>query len=176
MEWLTKIEKQVLHWVKDIPHLPNSARKWIAENIWWVAIIGAILLTISAALELLTVLGLMATLGTVANTYYPATTFVAWGFVTAIVSFVFAALQAGLLYMAVTPLKERQKKGWVLVFAAWLISIVGLVVSAVLTLNPFSFITTILFGAVFAAIWGYLLFEIHGEFAHLLKTKAAKKK
>ena len=176
MEWLTKIEKQVLRWLKDVPHLPANARKWIAGNVWWAVIIGAILFTISAVFELFAVLGLMAALGTVASTYYSATTFVAWSFVTATVSFVFAALQAGLLYMAVTPLKERQKKGWVLLFIVWLVGIIGLVASSILTLNPFSFITSILFGAVFAAIWGYLLFEIHGEFAHLIKTKAAKKK
>lgn len=176
MKLLTKLEHYILRIIRDLPHLPIGVRKWVSENIWWVAIVIAILSTLSAVLSLFAVLGLLTALSTVAGTYYAASTFVAWGVVTALVSFVFAAVQAGLLFMAVNPLKERNKKGWVLLFAAWLLGIISTVVSAILTLNPFGFITSLLFGALFAAIWGYILFEIHSQFNHTLHTKAAHTK
>lgn len=174
MELLRKIERKLLEWTKNVPHLPAGGRRWLGENVWWIALVGAILSAIGALFSVIAVLGLLSIVGTVAATYYVASTFTAWAIVTNLVNLVFVVLGMALLFMAVKPLQLKQKKGWVLLFASWLLSIVSVVVSAILTLNPFTFIANILFGAVGLAISGYFLFEIHSQFAHVEKTQGVK--
>ena len=174
MEVLGKLERMVLGWLKSVPHLPAGGRKWLGENVWWIALVGAILSAISALFTLIGVLGVLSVVGTVAATYYAASAFTGWAIVTGLVSLAFIVLEAVLLFIAVKPLQARQKKGWVLLFANWLLAAVSVVVSAVLSLNPFSFIFGIIFGAVWLAVIGYFLFEIHGQFAHVEKSHGVK--
>lgn len=176
MELLSKLERKVLDWGKNIPHLPEGGRKWLGDNIWWIVVIGVVLTGIGL---LALVLGLFSLLSTLANpiiVYYASSTFVAWTIVKTVVSLIFAAIGLALMAFAITPLKEKQKKGWVLLFAAWLVGILSVVVSAVLTLSVVNFITSLLFGAIGIAIGGYLLLEMHGQFAHTEHSKGVKSK
>lgn len=174
MELLTKLEHLVLKWAKSVPHLPPVARKWLGTNVWWIALIGAIVTGIIILFSLIGLLGLLSVMGTVGASYYATSTFTAWAVVTVLVSLVFAVLEGLLLFAAINPLKAKQKKGWVLLFALWLLSAVAVVVNAILTLNPFGFIGGLLFGALGLAISGYFLVEIHGEFAHVERSKGVK--
>lgn len=176
MELLVKLERTILGWLKDVPHLPIGARKWLGENVWWIVVIGAVLTGISALVLLGALFTNLSTLGSPIISYYASATFVGWLVVTTAVSLAFAVLEALLLAFAVTPLKERQKKGWVLLFAVWLLGTLSVVVSAILTLNPLGFIGNIIFGAVWVAISGYFLFEIHGQFANVERSKGVKGK
>lgn len=175
MDIITKLENLVLRWVKGLPHLPQPAQKWLATNVWWIALIGAILTGISLLFTLGTLFTAISIIGSVAASYYAASSFTTWTIVTALVSIAFSIGQGLLLAVAVQPLKALQKKGWVLLFLSWLLGVVAMVVSAVLTLNPFSFIFGLIFGAVWVAISGYFLFEIHGQFAHVSKSTGVKK-
>jgi len=175
MDIVTKLENLVLGWVKGLPHLPQAAQKWLATNVWWIALVGAILTGISLLISLGTLFTAVSILGTVAASYYAASSFTTWTIVTALVSLAFTIGQGLLLAVAVQPLKALQKKGWVLLFLSWILGIIALVVNAVLTLNPFSFIFAVIFGAVWVAISGYFLFEIHGQFAHVSKSTGVKK-
>lgn len=174
MEALGKIEKKILTWLKGVPHLPESARKWLGDNVWWIALIGAILTAIAVLFSIIGIFGVLSVLGTVGATYYAASTFTSWAIVTGLVGLAFSVLQGLLLATAVKPLQSKQKKGWVLLFATLLLGALSVVVTAILTLNPFTFIVNILFGAIWLAISGYLLFEIHGQFAHVEKSKGVK--
>lgn len=176
MELLTKLEHQVLKWLKGVPHLPKSARSWLGENIWWIAVVALVFTGIAALVTFTGILGAIAVSGTVATSYFVTATFTAWAIVTGTVALVFLVLEAIILGMAINPLKAKQKKGWVLLFALWILGTVSIVVSAILSLNPLDFITGILFGAVWVAVSGYFLFEIHSEFAHVEKSKAVKAK
>lgn len=176
MKLLSKLEQLVLGWLKAVPHLPNGVRKWLGDNAWWIAAVGAVLTGISALWTLVALFSNMALLGGPATAYYASTTFVAWLVVTTLVSLVFVIIYCVLFAVAVSPLREKQKKGWVLLFAAWLVGVLEVVVSAVLTLNPLTFITNIIFGALWLAVTGYFLFEIHGQFAHVEKSKGVKAK
>lgn len=174
MDILHKFEKKVLSWFKSAPNLPDGARKWLGDNIWWITLIGLIL-TVVSLLSLLAGLNeRVALLNSVVASYYTSSTVMSWAIVTAIVSSVFLILQGILLAMAIQPLKQKQKKGWVLLFGSWLVAGLAVVVSAVLTLSVFSFIINILFGAVWLAVIGYFLFEIHGQFAHVERSKGVK--
>jgi hypothetical protein len=176
MEFLNKIEQKVVSWFKTTPNLPNEAKKWLADNVWWFVIIGVILSIINILRGLSVLESQLSMQGTVANSYYVSASVSDWVIVTVSVSLVFLILEAILLFFAIQPLKEKQKKGWVLLFAAWLISAVALVVNALLTLGVLSFIISILFGGIWLAISGYFLFEIHGQFAHVERSKGVKNK
>ena len=176
MEFLTKLERTVLGWLKSVPHLPANIQKWLGDNVWWFAIIGAVLGGIGLLGLVVALFGNLSTLSSPFVSYYASSTFITWVIMKTIVALIFAALEVALLAFAITPLKEKQKKGWVLLFAVWLLGAVSVVVNAVLTLNPFSFITNIIFGAQWLAVTAYFLFEIHRQFAHVERSAGVKSK
>ena len=175
MEFLSKIEKTVLGWFKTVPDLPAGGRKWLGDNIWWIVLIAAILTALSALGTLGTITTRMSLLGSLAATYYVSSATTSWLIVADFVSLGFLVLQAILLIVAIQPLKEKQKKGWVLLFVSWLVSGIAVVVNAVLGLSVFGFIFAVIFGAVWLAIIGYFLFEMHGQFAHVERSRGVKK-
>lgn len=174
MELLYTLEKTIVGWLKNVPHLPEVARKWLGENVWWIALVGAILSGIGLIIALTAVLGAIALLGSVGLTYYAAATVTAFTVVSGFIGLAFGIVQIVLLAMSIKPLQLKQKQGWTLLFITWLVGALGVVVSAALSLNPLNFITSILFGAIFVAISGYFLFEIRGQFARVEKSRGAK--
>jgi hypothetical protein len=176
MEHLTKLEKKLLKWGESLPHLPKAAREWLGANIWWIALIGAILSGISVIVNLNSLFDTIAVLGTIGATYFATTSITSWMIVTSLVSIFFTALSTVVLAFSIKPLQNKEKKGWVLLFVTWLLSALSTVVMAVLSLSVFSFIVGLMFGAIWLAISGYFLFEIHGQFAHAEKSKGVKAK
>lgn len=177
MDALRKFEKQILHWLKNIPHLPESIRTWLGTNLWWIVLAGVVIGSIWALFVFLDIMRNIAFLGTTGAAYYLSSSLVSplvvvTGFVTLFFSVVMILVSA----FAIQPLKARLKQGWVLLFVVWLISVVAIVLNAILTLNPIIFLFTLLFGAIFAALLGYLLFEVHGQFAHDGKKTVVKPK
>jgi hypothetical protein len=167
MEFVNKLETTIVGWVKNVPHLPPAGQKWLAQNVWWIALVGAILTGISLLIAIGGLFTLIALIGSVASYYYVAGAAVnSWSIVSAIVGLVILALRGLLLALSVQPLKAQQKKGWTLLFATWLLNILSVVLGAILTFSVFGFIVGILFGAIGIAISGYFLFEIHSYFAH----------
>lgn len=178
MQLLHKLETLIHGWMKNVPHLPEGARKWLGTNVWWIVLIGVIVSGLALLVALFGIFALIALIGSVSSVYYVnGTEFAVWGIVTGVVSFVISVFSLVLLALSVNPLKAKQKKGWVLLFASLLVNVAGSVISAILAFNPFTFIFSLIFTAVFAAISGYFLFEIHSQFAHEAKvvSKTAKK-
>ena len=175
MEYVGKLERIILGWLKPLPRLPVAARKWLGDNVWWIAIVGVVLTGIGILMSIQAVFATLALIGQVAHSFYPLATFSAWSVVTIVVGLVFAVVSGLFLFTAVQPLKEKQKKGWVLLFVSWLVGILGFVVGMILSFNIFNFFLGVIFGALVTALSGYLLFEIHGQFAHTEKSKGVKK-
>lgn len=175
MELLSKLEHTIAKWLREVPHLPLNIRRWFGDNLWWIILIGAILSGLSVFGLIIALFSNISMLGSQFIAYYASTTFVTLAIVKTVVSLVFAAISCVLLSLAVTPLKEKQKKGWVLIFVSWLVNAVSVVVSAIITLNPFSFLTSIIFGALGLLVGLYFIFEIHGQFAHVEKSTGVKK-
>ena len=117
----------------------------------------------------------MAVIGSTVASYYVSTTFLTVTLIRSIVSLVFCVIEFILLIMAIRPLREKQKKGWVLMFGVLLLGAVSAVVSALITLSVFNFIQSIIFSALWLAISAYFLFEIRSEFAHVERSAGAKK-
>jgi hypothetical protein len=175
MELIRSLEKLVAGWLKNVPHLPPAGQKWLAENVWWIALIGAILSGIAALFSISAIMIAVSP----AALLWAVPGFVAFAVISAIIGLVFNIVRAVLLGMSVTPLRELQKKGWVLLFLNWIVYALYIVVSAILsllTLSFFGFFAGVIFGAIGLAISGYFLFEIHGQFAHEAKIVRTRKK
>jgi len=175
MELLSKLEHTLLGWLKEVPHLPRDVRKWLGDNLWWIVAIVAVGTAIAVFSLVLAVLNNLSMLGSPVATYYASATFVAFESVKTSVSLIFTALGCILLALAVAPLREKHKKGWMLLFAAWIVSAVAVVIGAIITLNPFAFFTNIIFGALWLIIELYFIFEVHGQFTHIERSKGVKK-
>lgn len=171
---LTKLERIVLGWLKGLPHLPVVVRHWLGSNIWWIVAIATALTGIAVLGLVIALFANLSALTAPFVSYYASPTFITWVVVKTLIALVFTALGGVLLGMAIMPLKEKQKKGWVLLFGVLLLSVVSAVVNAILTLNAFGFITSILFSIIGLAVSAYFLFEIHGEFAHVERSKGVK--
>jgi hypothetical protein len=175
MKLINKLEGLMLGWAKNVPHLPVSSRKWLGVNVWWIVLAVSIVTAIGfigTAGELLRSLALV---DTTSNAYYVNENYTSILAMKAGISLVLTAASLLLLGFAVTPLKERQKKGWVLLFFALLVEALSVVIGAILTFSVTIFIAQILFGAIFIAIWAYFITEIHGEFTRPVKARIVKK-
>lgn len=172
MELINKLEKTILGWVKHVPHLPVAGQKWLGINAWWIILVCTIISGFATLFALIGLSALVSLIGSVSSTYYVTGTMSNWAIVSSAVSVVFLALVTLIYALAVKPLQNRQKKGWVLLFLSWIVNGVSVVVSSVLSMSVVGFIIGILFGAIFLAISGYFIFEIHGQFAHVaIKAK-----
>jgi hypothetical protein len=174
MEFISKLEKTILGWAKNVPHLPTVAQKWLGDNVWWIALIGAILSGIATLVSLVGLFGAIAAIGAASSIYYASSTHTSFVVVSIAFSLVFIALNGLLLAFAVKPLQEKEKKGWVLLFMTLLLEALSIIVNAVLTFSVAGFIVDILLGAIGLAIGAYLIFEIHGQFSHAPKATIKK--
>ena len=164
MEMLHKLEGTVASWYKGLPHLPENFRKWLADNIWWLVLVGVILglLVTIPAIVLLLFGGavLTASQGLTGGNGYGAM------FVWVFLALVFVVANLVLSALAIVPLKAHRKLGWSLLFLVALLNIL----STVLTFVANFHIGALISGLVGAAIGGYFLFEIRDHFS----TVAAK--
>ncbi len=177
MEALTSLEKTLSKWYKDLPHLPKGFTEWLAENIWWLVVIGVVLSVISLLFLIPAALIVLGITSGVASTYgYPGAMGVtgaglAWLSIT--LSIAALVITTIIEAMAINPLKVKAKKGWTLLFAVAVINFAFNIVFSLVDINIFGIFTAVLW----AAVWGYFLFEIRSYFGvkHKAEAKTAKK-
>lgn len=170
MESLHKLESTVAGWLKDVPHLPTEVRKWIAENAWWIAIVGVVI----GGFGILTLLGALAVVGGLAAVSVGvgvgaalAGTFLIASFVSLAALVINVVLEA----LAIKPLKSLSKRGWDLLFLAAVLNFGFSAVSALLRYD----IIGVVFAALGAAVTSYFLFEVVAYFKPVGKEKVATK-
>ncbi|OYX41434.1 hypothetical protein B7Y94_05105 [Candidatus Saccharibacteria bacterium 32-49-12] len=174
MKVVNSIEQKGIAWFEKIPNLPESARRWLADNAWWLVAGGAVIQAISLVRMMMTIL---TNLSISEAGYYDVEPFMGtWGLLLQIVAFIFGVVAVGLAAASIDPLKGRMKKGWVLLFLSLLVYVMWIFVNAFLSLSLINFVILVLFHGIFAALFGYLLFEIHGQFAHDRAVKPRKSK
>ncbi len=180
MEWVAKLEKKAEAWIGSLklPKLPATARRWIGENVWWVAAVLAILSGIGVLFALSGIFSGLAAMTALPGSWVVGAV-TGWVVLSSVVSLVFTLADAVLLGMAVNPLQQKQRKGWDLLFIVLLVGALSIAVNAlvsILTLNPLALIGGIVFGVLWLAIFAYILFEIRPEFAHVSKSAGVKAK
>lgn len=156
-----KIENMIAGWLKPLPHLPIKGQKWLATNIWWIALVGVIL-------SIIGIFGLIASISTAMSflgayaTFYTSSVYSGWWMSATIISVVSMVVITIITAMAIKPLKVLNKRGWDLLFLTFLISIITMIISMILNFSAFIsslFMTVISFG-----IGAYFLFEIRSYF------------
>lgn len=166
MEAVKKLEKIIEGWLKPIPHLPSTWRKWLGENVWWLVLIGTILSGIAILTgigALLTALSLMGAATSFYGYYYAQAFDGMWMF-SSIVSLAGLVLSVVLMAMAINPLKDQKKKGWDLLFISTVVSVAVNVLALVINFNMYTLVPGLIGAAIGAGIGMYLLFEIKSHF------------
>ena len=177
MEQVNKLEKTLLEWYSKAPHLPENVRTWLAENAWWLVIIGVVL-SVLGLLSLVSVLFLasagLSLAGVAAGGAYGAAAGVALGGVLLVTTLFSAALfvvEVVLLGMAISPLKSHKKRGWNLLFYVALLNAVVTVVVHVLSFD----LVGLVWGLLWAAVGAYFLFETRNYFVGKKPVEVKKK-
>lgn len=174
MELFKKLEDLVADKIKLAPSLPASARKQIADNLWWVVLVLAVACAVGAIGAVNVVFSNMAILSNPFMSYSVSVASVTSQTIQAATNLVFLVILCALLGSAIVPLKDGRQVGWRLLFAALIIGAVSVAVSAVSTLSVFGFITTVIFGALWLVICAYLVFEVRSSFIQVEKSKGLK--
>lgn len=157
MQQLSGLENSLGTLFKGLPHLPKDWRHWLADNAWWLALIGVAFGCLGILGLVPVVLGISIFTGIVAG---PAAG--ALIIITGIVNMAVLVVSVALEAMAITPLKARQKRGWDLLFLVSLVTFTGAVLNALITGNVDHII-----GLVIGTLVGlYILFEVRMYFVH----------
>jgi hypothetical protein len=173
MDYVNKLEKVLAGWYKKAPHLPKKANAWIIENMWWLALVTVILLVCGMFILIPILFTVIAMTPTTTAwipyiPYYQTAFGLTWlGLSVFVLSFVITSV---LVAYAVTPLRERSKKGWDLVFWGYLSFVFLNLVASLLMSNT----VVLLNVAIDAVVGGYLLFEIRDQLAGQHKTAHKK--
>jgi hypothetical protein len=150
--------KQIEDVFKSLPHLPQGIVDFLAMIAPWFALIGAVLNLVAGP-----IIGLFSVISLISlNPFLVLGTFLA-----AVLSLVTAAL----LFMAFTPLRNRELKGWVYIF--W-----SNILSAVLTIYGVVFSGTGIGSLIGMVIGFYFLFEMKRAYEGSTKkvdSKSSKK-
>lgn len=172
MEFVQSLEKSLSQLYKNVPHLPAGGRKWLGDNVWWLVII-AVVISVFGVFALLGALSAAFGLSAyVASSPYAAYASGSWGMVwlVSLIALAGLVITTVLMLMAINPLKTKAKLGWTLLFIILLIELVFGIVGDIVAIDIFGIILSLLW----AAVWGYFLFEIRGEFGRAAKPVAEK--
>lgn len=178
---IEKIEKMIEGWLKPLPRLPEGLTKWLANNAWWLTLIGAVL----TALAIITTIGAMLiaipiilgletalhTYGAYAGMYSSAYSYSWLWLIASVISVAALVIQGILMAMAISPLKAMNKKGWDKLFLSYLVGAIATIVSIVINFNIVTFVFSAAFSLVFLAIGAYVLFETKKYFRTNHKTE-----
>ncbi len=166
METVRKIEEKVASWYKSAPHLPADVTRWIATNVWWLALIGLIF----GVFGVLSLVSIMFFAGAVLTGIGGAVGAAIGGiaFMLGLISLLFSIIILVLLATAIQPLKAGSKKGWNILFLIMLLEVASLAFPLLFTFDVFG----TLWGLLWAAVGGYFLFEVR---QHFLDKKANTK-
>jgi len=157
MQQLSGLENGLATLFKGLPHLPKDWRHWLADNAWWLALIGVAFGCLGILGLVPVVLGISIFTGIIAG---PAAG--ALVIITGIVNMAVLVVSVALEAMAITPLKAKQKRGWDMLFLVSLVTFTGAVLNALITGN----IGNIL-GLILGTLIGlYVLFEVRMYFVH----------
>lgn len=175
MEMVHSIEKVMEKWFKQLPfHLPEKARKWLGENMWWIVIVGVVfsIWSIINSLRALfwadTILQQAREFAAAMGVSVPNNALIDIALWVNIIAF---AVSISIEALAIKPLRSMKKKGWDLLLLAMVVSIAGSLVSALLN----GAIVEAIIGTVLGvAIGGFLLFEIRGQFLPAKKEHPKK--
>lgn len=145
--------------------MPEGGRTWIANNVWWLALVGGVVSLLAAwnayqATRYVNQWG--ALVDELARQYGTSTLGSSFGF-TYYIALAAMAAQGVLMLMAFQKLKAHQKAGWNLMFYS---SLISLVMGVLYLFTPYYGVTSMIGVVIGVAIGWWILFQIRAKFAH----------
>ncbi|QJU08356.1 hypothetical protein FBF28_02120 [Candidatus Saccharibacteria bacterium oral taxon 488] len=168
---------------KPLPRMPKQSRQAVADNLWIVAALLAVVaaLSLSSALSLLSQADHISFFGV--SIFVPNIAIIR---LQQIITLIFAITEIVLFGLAVSPLRRKQTRGWLFTTAGIVVTFLATVVTFILSF--FTHYYDVASGVVAIALvvaMGYVLSEIESEFdsdkgtsvaAHKEHTKTAAPK
>jgi hypothetical protein len=157
------LEKWVDQTVKQLPQIPENGRNWLADNAWWLALLGGVLSLWALwgawqASQYANQIGLWA--DQIGRAYGVPTTSSQLG-VMWYVALAAIAVQAVFMFLAFQALKEHKKSGWNLLFYS---SLVSVVVGLAYLFVPAYGVGSLIGMLLGTAIGWYVLFNVRSHF------------
>lgn len=143
--------------------LPANVTKWLADNAWWIVLVGAVL-------SVLSIFSMYSLLNTVnqadawLDAYGVNDSYMAQSTNSIYLSMAASAVSAVLLFMASSKLKVHQKAGWNLLYYNFLINAFVSLISFALV-SPSSLVGSLIGFVIGFAIGAYILFQLRGHFS-----------
>lgn len=174
MESVRKLEKSLGELFKDLPPLPKNAKQTLASFWPWLALLFGIL-QLAAAWSLWRLFDRTQPLIDLANSYsqyYTGTTIGYSSFEKTMIYVAIAMLvvQGIIMLMAFSPLKDRLKRGWDLIFLSLLLSVAYAVVTIFIDGRG---VGSFIFSLLMTVIGLYFMFQLKDLYSD--KPAAAKK-
>lgn len=174
VDWSEKATRKV---VSGVPDLPKNGQKWLANNIWWLVLVGvalAVIGVISSINSLIYLAGLYEAYSVWGSYHTARYSMGGWWIVVSVIGIVLSVAVALIAAKAIQPLKRKQPHGWRLLFFSLLAGFAAAVIPAVLGFNIPYILTVVAVGLLLVLIGAYFLFQIKSYFDST--RKAAKKK
>jgi mannitol-specific phosphotransferase system IIBC component len=144
--------------------LPAGLTKWLADNSWWIVLVGAVL-SLFAIYSTYTSMTYVAQTSDLLGAYgYGYDTVLTQSKNMLYVSMLSSAIGAVLLFMASSKLKVHEKAGWNLLYYNFLLNLAVTVVGT-LVFAPASFLVSVIGFAIGFVIGAYILFQLRPRFA-----------
>lgn len=168
MEYVERLERTLAAWYGRLPHLPEKGRRWVADNSWWIVLIG----TIVMALGMIGVLSVLLA-GTMVLSVFAGLYGAVFGGILALLTLLWIGLYVlttVLMAMAINPLRMHAKKGWRLLLWVMTIGVAVEITYVFVSADVGSFIWSM----IVTALGSYVLFEIRHYFTETAKVHHAK--
>lgn len=161
------IESKVIDFHAKLPHLPNTGRQWLADNVWWIVLIAAVVGAVgAAALVLVTMIGGVFLAGAV---FLFSAKFGGLALLAVTAAIMLMLANVVISIVAINPLREKMRKGWLLLVASLAVGFVAAILTDIVQLDDWAVIKD----GLFLAIGLYVMFEIRDYFT---KTPAVPAK
>ena len=147
---------------KPLPRMSKQSRQAVADNLWIVAALLAVVaaLSLSSALSLLSQAGHISIFGV--SIFVPNIVLIR---LQQIITLIFAITEVVLFGLAISPLRRKQTRGWLFTAAGIVVTLLATVVTFILSF--FTHYYDVASGVVAIALvaaMGYVLSEIEPEF------------
>jgi phosphoglycerol transferase MdoB-like AlkP superfamily enzyme len=164
-----ELEMKLKRWYDRVPHLSSYSREWLSNNIWWMALIGVVFNAVGlyrVVNVLLAVFGMERP----GVDIQPVLDVASYNWVFVAISALQFAVTLMFMVFAVSPLRERAKQGWVLLYWSFVVNFTLGFMAMIASFRLFNAVVVV----AQAGIAGYFLFEIRSYFALHRESKLLK--
>ncbi len=165
MDLVDRVERTLGVWYGRLPSLPQKLRHWIAANIWWIVLIGAVIMVVG----LLGILSVLL-LGTMFLSVFAGVYGHALGVIAALLTLIWVAsytVEMILMFMAIPALRTHDIRGWRMLFYVFLLGVAVEIAYVFVSADVGSFIWSM----VLTAVGGYVLYQVRDLFVAESDTK-----